>query len=284
MSIVREFKSLGSKLRLLLPRPVSISAVITPLDEALIELERRRTDPELLRKVEEYLENDIPTHFRGDPILYLARHVATPNFETLRFLSLVEPLPLSTVIGQDLKDKFVPKNPLKKAMAKMPIITGPSVRKGVCHETYERISVIDFNKTSGKPFSSIETLWGESFADFHKNLFASITKLPVNIVNESDWIDRQHRGNLLAHYKKFLALFVVHGILFEDYAFDDREEAKFIKRVLWPACRFIEEHFGVRPLIAELTPRGVESPGFWISYPEKVLSIVHRKLGYTNRA
>lgn len=236
-----------------------------------------------MQKVARYLEDDIPEPFRDEPVLYLARHIATPNFETLRFLHLVEPLNMKTVISQDPRDKFVSNNQLKKALGKLPVLTHARIKDGVYHEQFERVSIVDFNTMNGKPFYEVQTLWGESLTDFHKSLFEKFARYPVHIVNDSEWIDRQHRGNLLAHYKKFLALFVVHGVLFEDYALDDREEARFIRTVLRPAYAAVERHFGLRPLIAPLTPTSMESPEFWISYPKAVLDIVQtqRSGGYT---
>jgi len=278
MSVSQLLAPARSAFRVIWPKPWSASKLLTPLGEAVEELERRRKDTVLMQKIEEYLEGDVPPHFAGGPILYLARHVATPNFETLRFFHLVEATGLPTVIGQDLKDKFVPKNSLKKALGKLPISTSVTMRGGQCRETYERLSIIDFNSSSGKPFEEIRTHWGEPLSDFHASLFKELTKHPVAIANEADWIDRQHRGNLLTHYKKFLALFIAHGILFEDYALNDREEARFIERVLRPAYRFVERKFGCRPLIAQLTPTTGESAEFWISYPQKVRDIVHERL------
>lgn len=255
-------------------RSLGASDLLTPLDEAVAELKRRSEDLELRRRVEKYLGDDIPPHFAGGPVLYLARHVATPNFETLRFLHLVEPLEIETVIGQDLRDKFVPKNQLKKALGKLPVSTGMAKVDGVFVEQFENVRIVDFDKYSGEPFHTIETEWGEKLSDFHKRLFAELTKREVTIVDDSDWIDRQHRGKLLAHYKKFLALFITHGILFEDYAVDDDEERKFIRRILRPAFRHVEKTFGYRPLIAELTPTSVESAGYWISYPTQALKVL----------
>ena len=93
------------------------------------------------------------------------------------------------------------------------------------------------------------------------------------------WIDRHHRGNLLEHYKDFLALFVTHGILFEDYVMEDKHEAQFVRKVLRPACHFIQRRFGLRPLIVPLVPKTFESDRFWLSYPEEVLDIVRENMG-----
>lgn len=258
------------------------SDLLTPLQEAVEELHKRRKDPVLMQKVSEYLSHDIPSHFAKGPILYLARHVATPNFETLRFLHLVEPIGIPPVIGQDPSDKFVSKNQLKRALCKLPISICASMKNGTCHENIERVSIVDFKKADGKQFGNIETLWGGNLVEFHNSLFSALTKQEVEIVDDSAWIDRQHRGDLYLHYKKFLALFVVHGVLFEDYAIEDREEMIFIEKVLRPAYEAIEAQFGCKPLIAQLTPTTVESPEFWISYPKKVLDIIRQYMPKTS--
>lgn len=246
------------------------SRFITPFETAIQELKERQTNDELRRRIEKYLKGDIPPHFNNGPVLYLARHIATPNFETLRFLHLTESVDIPAIIGQDVEDKFVPQNQLKKALGKPSVSLGITHKNGVFHEQFENICVVDFNKANGKKFSSIKTLWGEGLVDFHSRLFDSICKRPVTIVDDSEWIDRQCRGNLVEHYKRFLALFLMHGVLFEDFAYEDTEERRFKKKILAPAFAFLEREFGVRPLITQLNPTTVESPRFWVSYPKEV--------------
>lgn len=264
------------------PHTSGASHLLTPLPNALEELERRRKDPVLRNKIEKYLKHDIPPYFGESPVLYLARHVATPNFETLRFLHLVEPLNLPTVIGQDLRDKFAPKNQLKKALGKLHVSTGISKQGTEFTEHFQNVRVVDFSTESGKRFGDIRTIWGEPLAQFHNDLFRELTDIQVSIVDDSAWIDRHHRGKLVPHYKKFLALFVLHGVLFEDYSLDDAEERKFIRKVLTPAFKTIERKFGCRPLIAQLTPTTVESADYWISYPHKTLDLVRKRMGYNS--
>lgn len=256
---------------------VDINDYLTSHDIAVRELEERRKDPDLMRRVEAYLGGDIPDYFNGDPILYLARHVATPNFETLRFLHLTESLGMKAVIGQDTKDKFVSQNVFKRTLGKLPIYLRVTQKGGELHEQYQNVTIIDFNTANGKPFSEIRTLWGEPLVDFHRDLFEQFMNRPVQIEDDSLWIDRVHRGDLLAHYKKFLALFLAHGILFEDYQMDDPEEREFVENVLSPAFKFVESRFGVRPLIIPLTPTNLESARFWESYPQKVLEVVQER-------
>ena len=254
--------------------------MLSPL-EAVEELERRRKDTSLQKRVEEYLQGDIPEYFKDGPILYLARHIATPNFETLRFKYLMEPLGMKTVVSQDTKDLFVSHNQAKKALCKLSICRGVSQKGKKLNERFENVSIVDFNTADGKPFNTIKTLWGESLVDFHSRLFTKFMDKRIRNPDDSAWIDRHHRGNLLKHYKNFLALFITHGIFFEDYVLEDKHELDFVRKVLRPTCGFLEERFGLRPIIVPLVPKTFESNRFWISYPEEVLEIVEKSMNTT---
>jgi hypothetical protein len=251
--------------------------ILTPL-EAAAELARRREDPTLIKNVEEYLAGDIPDYFKNGPILYLARHVVTPNFETLRFIHLMQHLGFKTVISQDSKGLFVTQNQVKHALGKLPICRRVTQKEGKIHEQYQNVTVIDFNAADGKIFSEITTLWGERLVDFHTRLFNELGVEVTETPDDADWLDRHHRGNLLEHYKHLLALFVAHGIFFENYNANDEHEAAFVKEVLRPACEFVEEKFGYRPLIVQIFHTSAESYRFWISYPPKVLEIVKKNI------
>jgi hypothetical protein len=257
--------------------------ILTPLPDALKELERRRLDPKLTEAVRTYLHDDIPEYCRDEPVLYLARHIATPNFETKRFVHLTAETGIKTVLGQDTKDIFVPQNPLKYALGKMPIHMGTSKKDGKTFERFQNIPVIDFNTSNGKPFNQIKTLWGEPLPTFHARLCEWYLQKPIPIVDDADWIGRNGRGNLLEHYKRFLALFIRDGILFEDYIAEDKDERQFILKVLRPAFSFIEKKFGVRPLIANLATTSAESGTFWYSYPSEVKKVLEEHL-HTNQS
>lgn len=271
--LARPFHSRGT-------RHIGLDDVVMPYNLALAELKRRREDPVLREKVEAYLAHDLPAYFRDEPVLYLCRHIASPNLQTLRFLALMKEEGMKTVIGQDAKDLFVSHNQLKKALGKLPICTGIFHSKGRRIEQFQKVSIIDFNAWNGKPLESVQTLWGEPLVEFHNGLFRQLSDEPVVIEDDSAWVDRYERGDLLQEYKKFLALFVTHGIMFEDYPVEDSPvEEGFVTDILRPAVRHIEETFGVRPLIAPLVPAGIESTELWEGYPPLVLEIVKHKLG-----
>lgn len=255
-----------------------VDDLLTPLPEALAELEIRRRDPALKKKIQDHLGDNIPSYFKNAPVLYLARHLATPNFETVRFSQLLQTYDLPVVIGQDTKDKFVPQNILKWSLCRLPIYIGTSHKDGHLLERFQKMTIVDFNASSGKPFSEIHTLWGQKLVDFHSELCARYLDPRVHIEDDAVWIDKNRRGDLLGHYQKFLALFVMHGILFEDFLSENREERRFIETVLRPAFSHVEKLFGVRPLITHLQPTAIESELFWMAYPAGVLDIIKEKM------
>lgn len=259
----------------------TIDTFLTPFAEAIEELKRRRQDPELQDRVRAYLNGDIPEYFGDTPIFYLARHVATPNFETLRFVHLLESSGFRTVISQDTQDFFFAANDMKKALLKLPVHTGHSSKGGVYQERFENYSITDLNAANGKRFSELKTHWGQPVTEFHQELCQEFFHHKVEVIDDSAWIDRNERGNLLAHYQKFLALFIVHGVLFEDYLIEDERERHFITAVLAPAFRFVQDYFGLQPLISQLNPTSIESEHFWISYPAAVGDRIKKK--YTQK-
>lgn len=260
-------------------RRVATEDAVTPHHVAIGEIKRRRLDSELRKRVEDYLENDIPEYFQGEPVLYLCRHLASPNIQTLRFLHVVREEGMKTVIGQDTKDIFASLNQLKKPLAKLRICTGIFHEGDRVTEQFQNVSIVDINQANGKPLEAIQTKWGEPLVEFHNNLFKELTNDPVHIEEDSAWVDRYSRGDLLAEYKKFLALFLVHGIMFEDYPMEDsEEEALFVTDILRPAMRHVMDRFGIRPLIAPLVPMGIGSTALWEGYPPEVLEVVEANL------
>lgn len=253
-----------------------IERFLTSPDIALKEIERRRNDDRLMQKIEKYFDNDIPSYFCSKPIFYLARHIATPNFETLRFIEISKKFGVDHFIGQDANDIFTSSNSLKRSVGKMAI----SISHRDNGERFSYFRIIDFNKAQGSTLNSITTLWGEDLVTFHNNLFSLTSYEPVNITNDSPWIDRNHRGNLLMHYKRFLALFVAHGVMFEYY---ENGEEDFIDNILAPAFDFVTKEFGVKPLIANLVDPRIEHTRRWEGYPVNVLDHVKGKLGLLTR-
>ena len=250
-----------------------VHSLLTPFPEAVDEIMRRREDIMLVRKVEEYLNQDIPKHFKqSKPICYLSRHIATPNEETLHFIDICNSseLSLPIVIGQDIEDVFSSNNTLKRNLGKLPVIKGLS-KNG--DPIIENFTVVDFNEVHGKKLRDVKTVEGVSLTDFHSSLFDKKSTQNVEIKDESDWVTRNNRGDLLGHYKKFLALMLVHGIMFELY---EDEDEKFVYEILLPAYEYIEDMFGCKPLITHLVAPDREFERNWNGYPSSLYSQVEK--------
>jgi hypothetical protein len=253
-----------------------ISGLFCPsIDEAVAEIENRRKNPDLAKKVADYLQNDIPEHFsRSKPIFYFSRHLATPNFETEQVIEITKLHNLALVIGEDIKGIFVANNELKISLAKLPVVSGFS-RRG--DEIIENVTIVDFSTNQGKPMDEILTKSGETLSNFHHNLFKSVYPNLPEIVDESQWIDRNNRNDIREQYKKMLALLCVHGIMFESYV---PNESKFVSEVVKPAFDAIEKEIGVRPLIVEHISSDLELTRNWNSYPNNVYDFVQERTNF----
>ncbi len=250
-----------------------VSKFFTPLPEAVAEIERRRKDPELRRKVEAYLHGDIPEHFTySKPIFYLSRHIATPNYETLRFIEITQQYDLPRVIGVDPFDKFTSNNVLKRALGKLPVTKG-TARNG--DEITENFTIIDFSQFDGCSFDQIVTSFGEDLPSFHMKLLREMYPSTALVRDESSWVSRHHRGDLLPQYKHMLALLCVHGIMFESYL---PEETSLVLNILEPAFKEIEQVIGVKPLIVELIDAELEKTRDWNGYPSVLYPVIKNEL------
>lgn len=246
--------------------------------DAMDELTRRQRDPHLREQVEAFLGGDLPAYLRNGPVLCLAQNLFTPNFEIIRFLRLIQHLGLPVVVTFDSKGLFVTQNSTKRALGKLPVCVRVTQKKATLHESYHYLTVVDFNASDGKRFSDITTTWGEPLVDFHCWLAERSGLSLKEAYDDAAWIDRHGRGDLLGHYVQFLSLFLVHGILFENYVLEDEEEAEFVRSVLRPARAIVEEKFGHAPLICELSPTSsFESAEFWSSYPAPIREFVRAR-------
>jgi len=243
--------------------------IFTSLEDAITEARRRKSDPILVQAVHDFLDGDIPEHFlHPEPILYLARHVATPNYEALRFIELTKDKGLPIVISQDTKGKFVSNNPLKRTLGKLPITKGFTSEKG---EIVEYITIVDFTEHQGKSLREVNTKHNVPLVEYHNSLFQHIYPNTVTITDEADWIDRNHRDDIKKQYTKMLALLVTHGVMFESYP---PEETHFLETVVKPSFEEIVNQFGVAPLIVEHIDEQLETTKDWNGYPSVLYRLI----------
>jgi len=109
--------------------------------------------------------------------------------------------------------------------------------------------LLDCNRAQGKRLAHLVTTSGQPLIAFHNALLRQVLPDGIQLADDAAWIDRQQRGALAEHYKRFLALFVAHGVMVETYI---PEDVTLVQQALLPAIAFIEQRFGVAPLICDL--------------------------------
>lgn len=243
--------------------------VYTPLDKALEELHRRRLERSTIHDLQ------IPTPLLDSPKAVLFRHIATPNYEIRRFVSIVDGIDgLDPLILEYTKDKFTNSNEWKYSLGKIPFFKGRDSKGGL---KFENISVIDFNESNGKSISSLHTRWGQPLVDLHHELFFRIFPgLKSNIFDLSDWL-KENGESARHYYKPFLKIFLRNGILFENFLLEE-PELTFNRNIILPNLIEIAEETGLKPLIVSLEPTETEGSRFWLCHPHEDKPFVVAKI------
>lgn len=104
---------IGDYEKIMSDRNIFSQIVYTPLSEAIQLLEKRRKDPEFTAKVEKLLKGDVPEFLKKKKCGVLSRQVATPNYESKRFISITKSCNLHPVFFEYHNDRFIPENVFK---------------------------------------------------------------------------------------------------------------------------------------------------------------------------
>ncbi len=239
--------------------------IYSSITEASNELERRRNDKELMKKISEFF-SALPLDDLSYPRAFLSRPIGTPNFELRSFLVQSEMIDLDPVV-LEYPGKLVAKNDDKYHDCIL------HFRDGFDKDHNHRISkvkAVDISKFEGKPMASAKTSFDGSIMEMHhKLLFAEFPKLKGSVVDFTGWFN-DSREATDSYYFHYLSLFVCHGILFDNFFFNDDEENKFIIAKFMPSFERVVKHFGVRPLIVPLLPLDHERSNHWLYYPASV--------------
>ena len=242
----------------------------TVLSEAKKEIWKRREDKNLQKRIIDYLGGEIPDPFKKNPRAVLSRSVITPNNEFFYFLDMAKESKLEPIGLEGLNDKYCTKNHDKVSLGKLSFLKNKNRNKMVrmeCEKTNLRI--VDMAKWDGKKICDVKTFWGENLADFHHRLL-DLHDSKVEIFDDFEWFSKNGRRNGPdQYYENFLALFLCHGILFENFHAKGKE-ASFTDSIIVKNIRNIEKEFGLKPLIVPLVP--IEDENwlyYWNSYSEK---------------
>ena len=265
--------SFGDHNKIMSDRNIFNQIVYTPLSEALEILKERRKDKKLVEKIESMFCCGVPNILKESVCGVLARQVATPNFDTQRFIKICDENQLKPVLFEYPEDKFASRNPFKHSLCKINVHKGIN-KKG--EYLFEKINIVDLVKYDGKKLKDIKTSWGEPLIDFHRKLFSEYGIISECIFYDiSDWY-KQNGGVAKEYYYNYMLLFLAHGILFENFLLKS-DESDFTKNVLLPAMEKIESVTGLKPLIVPLSLLDIEDESYWISHPSKIKQFIISK-------
>lgn len=244
-----------------------VNEIYTPLSVAKEEIWRRWNNKELRKKVEDFLGGDMPEVFKKEPRAVLTRYIITPNYEFFYFLDLANLIGLNHVCFEYSNDKFVAKNPDKYNLCKMIFNSGHGKHNGI---KLENINIVNFNKNEGKKLTKIKTIWNENLIDFHhKILYRSVSGLEKRIFDVSEWFNSKRNKDKNYYYLYYLALFLCHGVLFENFLLN-KNETEFTSKKVLPSFNELEKIFRIRPLIVPLEPRNNELACSWRHYSKNI--------------
>lgn len=238
--------------------------VYTQLDTAVEELRARQSDPKLKAYVDALLTHGLPEPIKDRLAIVLFRHIATPNYEVMRFLNAADSLTdYKPLVLEYTKDKFNNRNEWKFSLAKLRFHKGMN-KAG--EPIIEYKNIIDINDANNKPLREVTTVFGTSLVDFHHGLlqkhFPHFTDAAYDL---SEWL-HAYGHTAREYYKYFLAIFLQNGILFENFLVDGKE-AGFTEEIILPALAELRAESGYKPLIVPLEPTTIEGDAFWLSHP-----------------
>jgi hypothetical protein len=233
--------------------------VYTPIEEALPELLKRRRDKGVENALAPYLAHGLPEPLQQGEKLVLARQVATPNHEMLRFMAMKDMCGIDPLVLEYHDDKFTSRNAFKHRLGKLKFLDGLGKNSEVkC--SYE--TIIDFNENERRPLGKIDTLWGRRLVDCHHQLLGrALPAARERTYDVSKWL-QENGGVAREFYVRLMSLFVRNAILCENFLIKG-DETNFTKSVFLPAFMEIMDSVGVKPLIVALTPTNIETDELW---------------------
>lgn len=222
--------------------------VYSDLKKAEKLLWKRRRDPKIQKKVEDFIGGVLPAPFLKEPRAVIARQIATPNFEFSLFMLMALGVGLRPLVLEYQSDKFNTNNEDKLGLAKLKFHRHEMMgNRG--EKTY---AVINMQQNENKVLSSIKTKWNESLVDFHHELFSHAYP-GVEIANAPDWPAFSNKKPTEI-YDKFLALFVCNGVLFENFVISDSSR-DFFDAIVSKAYKNVSRVIGCEPIIVKLDYR-----------------------------
>ncbi|MDX2166523.1 MAG: hypothetical protein SF182_05645 [Deltaproteobacteria bacterium] len=240
----------------------------TPLDVALRELRRRRTDPHLAAELAAFHRRHPPDFLPAAPCLILVRAVASPDFELGEFARQAAASGVAPLCLELRRDRFVSFNRDKYCRGKLTFRWGTHLRG---------LRAVDFHRHDGRRFEQIPTVAGEPLREFHHALLAAA--YPALLAHTRDGSLWLHAARVDAPpYLPLLGLAIRDGILMENFSVNDAEERRLTETRVLPAFAALQARFGLRPLVAPVVPPAREDEAHWWHYPGGLFRLAQQRL------
>ena len=247
----------------------------TTIENAKVEIRKRWQDDMLKERVREYLGGEIPEPLHTEPRAVLSRNIISPDHELLHFLDMSHELNIKPLGLEGVDDKFVTNNEDKMVLVKLRFFEGFDKNGNAISRSK---LIVNLDDAKGKKISEIKTLWGENLVDFHHGLLKKYVSEPVDIYDDFRWFtEKQMKTSIGEYYKKFLAIFVCYGVLFENFT-DVGDEARFTQEIFFPAFNDVTEIFGLSPLIIPAQPVDEVMDVYWWCYPKAVMKEIKSRI------
>ena len=183
---------------------MTLDEIYTPIEEAKKEIERRWNDKELEKKVNEYLDGNIPDVFKKEPKGVCTFHIATPNWAFFHLWMASNSIGLKPLVFEYTEDNFITTNFDKVSLAKMVFYHGKD-DNGDMIKSSKHIIYLD-GRNEKKKLKDLITLWDENFVDFHHRALNTLSD-DVEIYDGSS-CSQSLRGSPKAYYIKAFALYL----------------------------------------------------------------------------
>lgn len=210
---------------------------------AVQEIKRRRTQPELFRRLRNFL-HDFPFP-DNRPFLALARHVASARMEDMTFLDMSRQADMPPVWLTYNQDRFCFSNREKRQLVESRVAERQGRKGGY---TGPGFCLMDNPKLhDGQPLNTLNVRTGTDLAAFHHSLRSAAGLDRYTTLDISNWLHARG-GRAEVYYKPLLALFLAHAILVEDFEVAGTFKCRIVER----AIADLDREFGLRPLIVRM--------------------------------
>jgi hypothetical protein len=192
----------------------------------------------------------LPLSGLARPQAIWARQVATAMYCDHMFHDLATRMGFNPLWAEWVDDLYDSKNEYKQRLLQRVIAGGQGRSGGVQTEHHRLLGRMRLAEIEGQPLSTILTDEGHSLVEFHHGLRPSEWQQ----FDLSSWVV-EAGASPKKFYLPFLAMFLAHGILVENFHESGKEHNqgdKFTAEVFWPAFSSLNRKFGIRPIIVRL--------------------------------